>query len=131
MPITYVIDQERNVIFETWSGEISAADLANYWRGYLADPEVMAIRRTVVDLRNSTPTFTGAELASLVRTIALPMIAGRDWVTALVVARPLQIGISRQYHVFAESYSEDAVFHDPDTALNWVLAHERSKSDTE
>jgi hypothetical protein len=115
-----VIDSQQGVIFERWSGEVSASDLARYWTSYLADPQVMAIRRTVVDLRESTPTFTGAELSSLVDTIVRPVLAGRDWVTAIVVAKPHHVGVSRQYQVFAESYSRDAIFQEPDQALKWV-----------
>ena len=120
MPITYSIDPQQGVIFEKWSGDVLASDLASYWRSYLADPEVIAIRRTVVDLRDSNPRFTGAELAELINTIVLPVLAGREWVTAIVIGRPVHVGLSRQYQVFAERYSRDAIFEEPEQALSWV-----------
>ena len=120
MPITYSIDPKHGVIFEKWSGDIPASDLASYWRSYLADPQVMAIRKTVVDLRDSNPKFTGAELADLINTIVLPVLAGRAWVTAIVVGKPVHVGVSRQYQVFAERYSRDAIFEEPEQALAWV-----------
>lgn len=120
MPITYSIDSNQGVIFEQWFGEVSTTDLANYWRMYLADPTVLTIRKTVVDLRGSTPTFTGVQLASLIQEIVLPVLAGRDWITAIVVNRPVQFGFSRQYQVFAECFSRDAIFTEPDQALKWV-----------
>ena len=126
MPITYSIDSKEEVIFERWSGDISASDLASYWRDYLADPQVMAIRKTVVDLRESNPRFTGADLSDLIEAIVLPALAGRDWVTAIVVAKPAQFGLSRQYQVFAERYSHDAIFEEPDQALNWVKGRAHS-----
>jgi hypothetical protein len=126
MPITYWIDSQQQVIFERWSGDVSASDLARYWRGYLADPQVMAIRKTVVDLRESNPTFSGAELAGLIDTIVRPTLAGRDWITAIVVDKPVQFGISRQYQIFAEFYSQDAIFHDLGRASEWVLGFRRS-----
>ena len=126
MPITYSIDAERGLIFESWSGDVSASDLADYWRAYLADPEVMAIRRTVVDLRDSNPTFTGAELSSLIHNIVFDVLGERDWITAIVVAKPLQFGVSRQYQVFAECYSRDAIFEDPDLALAWIQGQQRA-----
>ena len=126
MPITYSLDAERGLIFESWSGDVSASDLADYWRAYLADPEVMAIRRTVVDLRDSNPTFTGAELSSLIHNIVFDVLGERDWITAIVVAKPLQFGVSRQYQVFAECYSRDAIFEDPDLALAWIQGQQRA-----
>jgi len=120
LPITYSLDAERGLIFESWSGDVSASDLADYWRAYLADPEVMAIRRTVVDLRDSNPTFTGAELSSLIHNIVFDVLGERDWITAIVVAKPLQFGVSRQYQVFAECYSRDAIFEAPEEALAWI-----------
>ena len=120
MPITYSIDPQQGVIFEKWSGDVLASDLASYWRSYLADPEVIAIRKTVVDLRDSNPRFTGAELSDLINTIVLPVLAGREWVTAIVVGKPVHVGVSRQYQVFAERYSRDAIFEEPEQALVWV-----------
>ena len=122
MPISYSIDQQKQFIVETWSGDVAATDLAAYWRQYLADPEVMAIRRTLVDLRNCTILFTGSQLSALVQSIVLPNLKGRDWKTAIIVDQPVQFGVSRQYHVFAEAYSVDSIFNDPDTALSWLFA---------
>src|SRR5690349_5018587 len=110
MPITYTIDREKNLIYETWTGEVRAADLAAYWKAYLADPEVMEIRRTVVDLRASVLGFRGNDLEHLIRTIVLPALKDRKWRSALVVGGPAQFGVSRQYQVYAGLYSKDAIF---------------------
>jgi hypothetical protein len=77
MPITYVVDRSRNIIIETWTGRVRAVDLAAYWPIYLADPDVIRCRRTLVDLRHATILFTGAELAALVHTIVLPALHGK------------------------------------------------------
>jgi hypothetical protein len=121
MTIEYTIDHERKVILETWLGAVTASELANYWRHILADPEILAIRRTLVDLRNASTEFTGAELASMVESIVIPALGGRSWKSALLIEKPVQLGVSRQYHVFAETYSQDAVFHDPEAAMRWLL----------
>jgi hypothetical protein len=105
---------------EVWNGDVSASDLASHWKAYLADPDVMAIRRTLVDLRNARFSFTGEELSHLVNTIVIPGLQGRDWTTAILVSHPVQFGIARQYHVFAERYSNDEIFHDQDAALEWL-----------
>ena len=120
MPISYTIDDEKGCIFETWTGDIVARDLADHWAKYLADPNVMALRRTLVDLRNARILFTGSQLESLVATIVVPSLEGRSWKSAIVVRDPVQFGVSRQYQVFAESYSRDSIFGNVEEAIAWL-----------
>src|SRR5206468_12056784 len=84
MPISYSVDKSMRVVFEVWSGDVCAADLRRYWQGYLADPEVLALRRTLVDLRGANLHFSGWELAELVASVVLPVLKGSDWQTAIV-----------------------------------------------
>jgi len=108
------------VIFEVWTGDVSATDLEIYWSTYLENPQVLSIRRTLVDLRGANILFHGDVFADLIVKIVQPVLAGRDWKTAIVVERPVQFGVSRQYQVFAETFSRDAIFHDYDEALEWL-----------
>lgn len=124
MPIAYAVDRDRNIINETWTGTVTASDLAAYWRTYLADPEVMSCRRTLVDLLEAHVAFTGVELSSLIQTIALPAIGDRKWTTAILVSAPAPYGMTRQYQVFAERYSHDSIFTDRDAALAWLVAQD-------
>jgi hypothetical protein len=32
MPITYTLDKSKGVIFEVWTGDITAKDLGAYWK---------------------------------------------------------------------------------------------------
>ena len=121
MTIEYTIDHERSVIFETWAGELTRSDVASHWRRMLADSEALAIHRSFVDLRNARPQFTGVELATLVKTIVIPMLGGKSWKAAILIEKPVQFGVSRQYQVFAESYRQDAIFDDPEAAMSWLL----------
>lgn len=120
MPISYTIDRAAGVILEVWQGEVTAADLRRYWNAYLADPDVLALRRTLVDLRRADIRFSGGELSDLVSVVVIPALKGRDWKTAIVVERQVQFGVSRQYHVFAQCYSRDSIFYDYDDALRWL-----------
>ena len=120
MPISYFIDREHRCIHETWTGFITAKDLGDYWRHILADPVVMVIRRTIVDLRECRILFSGEQLADLVERIVLPMLNGKSWRTAIVVGDLAQEEISRQYHMLAESYSRDSVFSTPEDAMTWM-----------
>jgi hypothetical protein len=120
MPISYTIDRERKLIFETWTGEINADDLAAYWKQYLADAQVLEIRRTIVDLRASVIKFSGSQLDALIKAIVLPVLKDRDWTTAIVVGAPIQFGVSRQYQVFAHRYSKDCIFERVEDAEKWI-----------
>jgi hypothetical protein len=122
MPIQYRIDRDAGIIEETWEGTVAIRDLQEYWRGYLADPDVLALRRTVVDLRAADIAFSGAELAALVRSAVVPVLAGRQWRSALVVSHPVQFGVGRQYQAFAETYSQDAIFAEIAAATAWLRA---------
>ena len=120
MPITYSIDADLGVILEAWQGDVTAADLRRYWEAYLADPQVTALRRTLVDLREARILFTGMELSDLVWDVVKPALGAQRWTTAIVVARMVQFGVSRQYQVFAQAYSRDAIFEDYGEALRWL-----------
>jgi hypothetical protein len=120
MPIDYAIDKSSGIIVEVWTGEVSAPVLAAHWKRLLADPEALSIRMTLVDLRNCDIQFSGEQLFDLIGTVAVPMLDGRNWRTALLVGKSIHFGVSRQYQAFAEIYSEDAIFHDEGAALKWL-----------
>jgi len=122
MPITYSIDKRQGIILEVWTGEVSAVDLAAYWKRLLADPEALAIRKTLVDVRNCHIRFSGEELFDLVRAVAELDLKGRRWRSALLVGEPIHFGVARQYQFFAEMYSKDAIFYDEAAALKWLIA---------
>jgi len=124
MPITYSIDHDQKLITEIWTGDIRAEDLKAYWKQYLDDPDVLSIRRTIVDLRRATIHFTGSQLGMLVHEIVLPRLKGKDWKTAIVIEKAVQFGVSRQYQVFAESYSKDAIFISVEDARKWLCGLE-------
>ena len=44
MPIAYSLDRENGCIVETWTGDVTAKELATHWRHYLADSEVLSSR---------------------------------------------------------------------------------------
>ncbi len=121
MPISYAIDPALGIIFETWTGTVHAGDLADFWRNYLADPEVLACRRTLVDLRECGVEVHGSDLANLIETIVLPKLGTMKWRSALLVGHAIQFGVARQYEVFADYYSRDSVFTDRQAAVSWLL----------
>ena len=121
MPISYTIDHENRIVRTMWEGDVTAAHMRAHWLRYLDDPEVMALRRTLSDLRTANLMFSGEELYAVLREVVLPKLVDVEWKTAILVAQPDQFGVSRQYQAFAELYSDDAIFHDVDRALAWLL----------
>jgi hypothetical protein len=121
MPITYSTDKRKGIISEVWTGKVAAMDLAAHWSQLLADADALAVRRTLVDLRNCEIEFSGEQLFDLVRTVVEPGLNGRDWRSALLVGGSVHFGVSRQYQAFAQMYSKDAIFRDKDAALKWLL----------
>jgi len=122
MPIAYSINREKKLIVEVWTDEIQSHDVAAYWKRYLSDPEVLAIRRTVVDLRAADICFSGLDFCQLIHTLVTPVLQGRGWTTAIVVSEPSQFGVSRQYQAFAELYSKDSIFSSMEEAERWISA---------
>jgi hypothetical protein len=120
VPIDYTIDRENGCVIEIWTGDVTARELAAHWRKYIADPEVLALRRSLADLRHCRIVFTAEELSQLVSRIVLPALHGRRWRTAIVLGDPSHFEMSRHFHVFAESYSQDSVFSTPEAALAWL-----------
>ena len=122
MPISYTIDRQQGVIFATWKGVVTAEVLARHWATVFADPEFKMVRRTLADVREATVSFSGAELARLVESMAAPAVGETRWKAAIVVSQTAQFGMSRQFHVFASLFAEDAIFFDRESALAWLLA---------
>lgn len=120
MPIQRSIDADNGYTIEVWSGSISITYLKEYWTEFLSDPELLKIRRSIVDIRNAEIGFSGQELSDLIQWLVIPKLKGLSWTTAIIVAQPLQYGISRQYQVFADTYSKDAIFTDYESAAAWL-----------
>jgi hypothetical protein len=121
MSIAYSIDKRAGIILEVWTGEVTAMDLADHWNRLLTDPDALALRRTLVDLRNCDLAFSGDELFDLIRGVAVPRLNGKEWRSALLIDDLVQFGVSRQYQSFAHMYSDDAIFRDEHAALKWLI----------
>ncbi len=86
MPISYSIDSEHRIVRTVWTGEITAADIRNHWLHYLDDAVVMALRRTLTDLRAADVKVSGEEIYELIRDVVVPRLDGVGWKTAILVA---------------------------------------------
>jgi hypothetical protein len=119
MPIAFRVDEEHGVVITTWTGRVSIEDQIRHWLALLNDPRATAMRRSVVDLRQGVPTFTGAEMRDALATLEQKFVGPR-WTTAIVVANAHQFGVSRQFEVLAATVTKDEIFEEMEAALTWV-----------
>ena len=121
MPITFDIDSNLGIVRESWTGKISAEEVRAHWVRMLTDPEVLALRASLSDLRQASLDFGGWQMRRLIDTVVTPLLNGRDWITAMIVAGPFQLGMTRQYQDHANHYSRDAIFFNEHDALEWLV----------
>ena len=122
MPISYSVDSERGLIVSRWEGPVTAEDLASHWKKLFSDERALALRRSFADLRGSDLLFSGADLHRLTSDIVLPELEHGSWKTAIIVDRPVNFGISRQFQNWARLFSDSELFEDEHAALVWLLA---------
>lgn len=118
--ISYHVDAAGGLILETWSGEITHEVLLGHWRRFLADPAVLAVKRTLVDLRDCDVHFSGEEWLRLIEGCVLnrPDLSG--WKAAIVVDKPHLHGIARQFLGHAARITHGELFEQRDQAVAWL-----------
>ena len=121
MPIHYLVDGDLNIVFSTWSMEITAKTAASYYKQLLQDETAMNCGRSLADLRQADMKLTGAEFNEVIAKVVVPNLGSRTWRSAILVQKPDQFGGARQYDVFASGYSSNSIFYDYDEALEWLL----------
>jgi hypothetical protein len=121
MPITYVVDRGLNIVITNWTMEISAETVTSHYTQVLQDASAMNCGKSLADLREADLKLTGSEFNQIIARIVIPKLGSRRWTSAIVVQRPDQYGVARQYDVFASSYSSNSIFYDYDKALEWLL----------
>lgn len=118
--ISYHVDAAGGLILETWSGVITRDVLLAHWRQCLADPAVLAVKRTLVDLRDCDVQFSGEEWLRLIEGCVLNRPDLLGWKTAIVVDKPHLHGIARQFLGHAARLTHGELFEQPDQAATWL-----------
>jgi hypothetical protein len=121
MPISYTVDKKENVVMVTWKGDVTGDDYREHLRTMLRDPDALRAGRSLTDLRQANVLMSGVELTAIGTAEALPLLAGREWRTAVLVGSPLNFGVARQYQILSQSESTDYVFQDLAAALAWLV----------
>jgi len=131
MPITYEVFPFDGVIRETWHGEVTIAMLRRHWETMLSDPGCLRLRRTLADLRLASLRFSERELQDAVREVGFPLLAGRDWISAIVVRKSLQLRMASRYQAVASIFSQDAIFSMEEEAERWLTRQEKRSFESE
>lgn len=122
MGITYEIDAEAGIVFERWTGRITATDLAAHWRTMVRDARVTSCTLDMADIRECEIEFSGEAMRQLVETILEPVFRGRQLRLAVLVQAAVQFGVARQHRAFSGTFAEVAVFTDELEAREWILS---------
>jgi hypothetical protein len=121
MRISYSFDKEKNLVFETWIGEVGLKDLKRHWEEFLKDPLAVRCRRVLVDLRHSKILAFGHELNPFTVKVILPTLGARTWRTAIVVDPERHRESAEHDGPCLERFSQDLIFHGLRPAEAWIL----------
>lgn len=122
MPIQYRIDPDSGVIFRRFTGDITLDDFERHWRTLFADPELPESLKIISDMRECRLQMHGEDITRLVSDIIEPGLGQRRWYSAVVVAAPVQYGITKQFMAYSHGCGVTDVFYDINEALAWLQA---------
>ena len=120
MPIQYRIDPDTDIIFRRFTGDITFDDFEQHWCALLADPAVPESLAMIVDLRDCRLRVHGDEISRLVADVIEPSLGRRRWFAAVVVAAPVQYGITKQFIAYSSGCGVTDIFYDVNEALTWL-----------
>lgn len=121
MAISYTVDESRGLVFERWVGEITSRELADHWRTITKDMSAMSCIGSLADISECAFHVTSDELTSIINSILIPAIPSKSWKVAVVVSKPVQFGVARQYGAWTDDIHQMAIFSDPELAIEWLL----------
>jgi hypothetical protein len=121
MPITYVIDIPRRIIFTTATGVVDLASYREYLEVREADPLYDRTMSGLFDAREAHFVFSHEDMRRMAG-IAKDALPNTETKRAIVVSGTLEYGLSRMFQTLStDSRLEYAVFKDYDAAMDWIL----------
>lgn len=121
MPIERRIDHERQLVLGTWSGIIGMPQLRDALERLIADEALMAVGRSLTDLRDVQFSISTADIRDSELGIIAPRLGAKKWRIAMLVRDELQYGICRQFLSLTSAHVTGEVFTVESDALAWVL----------
>ncbi len=124
MPITYMIDISRRMIFITATGDIDLATYREYLEVRDVDPLYDRTMSAIFDAREAHFEFSQEAMRWCVMFTkdSLPDTRTKR---AIVVSGSHEYGLSRMFQTLSlDSRLEHYVFRDYDAAMDWLLTEE-------
>ena len=122
MPITYEIDVEAGIIFQRWFGEILPPDMGEHWTKLTIDTHLSGIYRTLVDVSEATPLFTGAEFWKQVDDNYREKMDQNHRKVAVLVNDEAHEKVARMWVAISAKTVTTRIFYSRDQALEWLKA---------
>ena len=120
MPITYVIDIPRRIIFTTATGVVDLASYGEYLDVREADPLYERTMSGIFDAREAHFVFSQEDMRRMVK-LAKNALPDTETKRAIVVSGTLEYGLSRMFQTLSlDSRLQYAVFRDYDAAMDWM-----------
>src|SRR5215510_10408365 len=94
MPFQFVIDKDSQTIRETWTGNVSLAELKESSRQEWAHPDYHKDLHMICDFRNCVVDITTEQMWGLVSWMSQQESKG---CLAIVVSRDVSFGLARMY----------------------------------
>jgi hypothetical protein len=119
MKYTYEIIPEKNLVRETFEGEIFKKNLIDTVSELRIDPGYKAQMNVISDFRNAELALSVNEIRELADWIR---INGSVNSIAIVVGRALDFGMARMFEMLTgtEFYNDSNVFYNMDDAEKWI-----------
>jgi hypothetical protein len=129
MAISYTIDEARGVVFITWVGTASEADVVRTHRRLYESEQWKPGFHQIVDVQKAQPgdiTIDSLrELASLIESYVSGKCEG--FKTAVIAPEDVLFGLARAYEAVSEESPENVmVFRERASALDWIGVDELS-----
>jgi hypothetical protein len=119
MPLTFQVDLENRIVRSRGSGELTSADLLDYFTNTRADPDYDDSMSRVMDLRDVTQLPSSDDVRSLA-AFARSKAPVPDARMAIIASSDLAFGVSMMFKAFVGYGERLLVVRDEREAMAWV-----------
>ena len=119
MPLTFQVDRENRIVRSRGTGELTTADLLEYFTNTRADPNYEESMGRIMDLREVTQLPSSEDVRSLA-AFARSKAPVPDARMAIIAPSDLAFGVSMMFKAFVGYGERLLVVRDEQEAMAWV-----------
>ncbi len=122
MPMSYIIDQRRNLIRITGSGVLTDKEMIQCITDLREDPALQPDMSTLSDMRNVEVAFTAEGIAKMLNIMERTSERRTGAKAAIVVNSEVAFGMGRIFEMRAEVRVDPSfmIFRDMEAACEWL-----------